>query len=313
MATLKELIEQRIDRLESVPNNLLSKIDKQNEVLFKALLKELNSLDVKDGQIVTSTENLAKVGGIIEKLKDVLFQGEYLEAVKTFATEINSQATLNNQILDKVVGGFEDNELYTATIRSAQKNALLLLDESAIRAELLQPLTDILQNSIVTSASFLDAVETLRQNMTGDKALLQKYAGVYVKDVFSISDRQYAELIARQHQIEFYRYDGGKVDDTRQFCLERRNKIFHEKEIREWARGINTRVGEFLRPAKNPVYVTPQGEDMYWEGEHAGTNSATIFSYVGGWNCQHLLVAVATEFVPEADKQRARDLGFFKP
>lgn len=311
MASLKELIEQRIDRLESVPNNLLSKIDKQNEVLFKTLLKELNSLDVKDGQIVTSTENLAKVGGIIEKLKDVLFGGEYVEAIKEFAVEINKQATLNNDILEKTIGSFEDSEVYNATIKSAQRNSLLLLDESAVNANLLEPLTQILTNSIVNNSSFTDAVEILRQNMTGEAALLSKYAGTYTKDAFAASDRQYSQLVSREHGIEFYRYDGGKVEDTREFCLERRNKIFHENEIKKWGENINTRPGEFIRPAKSPVYTNKNGVKLYWEGENYDTNSATIFSYVGGYFCAHILVPVATEYVPEADIERAISLGFY--
>lgn len=313
MASLKDLIEQRIDRLESVPNNLLTAIDKQNELLFKTILKELNALEVKDGNIVTSTENLARVGAIVERLNEVLFGGDYVDAIKIFATEIAQQASINNQILDKVVGSFEDSELYNATIKSAQRNALLLLDDAAVKAELLQPITDILTNAIVNSASFTDSVETLRHNMTGEAALLTKYARTYAHDSFAAADRQYSQLTAREHNIEFYKYSGGRVDDTRLFCLERVGKTFHAKECEAWGANQNTRPGEFLRPANKPVYINPNGVKLYWEGENYNTTPQTFFSYVAGYNCQHVLLPVATENVSDADINRAIGLGFYRP
>ena len=41
------------------------------------------------------------------------------------------------------------------------------------------------------------------------------------------------------------------------------------------------------------------------------TNSATIFSYLGGYNCQHILQPIATDYVPKEDIERARSLGYY--
>lgn len=312
MATLKELIQQRIGRIESVPAALQSSIEKQDEKLFRAIIEDLATLEQKDGKIVASAENLAKVSAILEKLNQTLFGGDYIDAVKSFASEIQIQAKLNNEILIKTAGTFEDDAVYAAQIKASQKNALLLLDDSAINNNLLQPLGEILTNSIVNGSAYLDAVETLRKNMIGEGALLNKYAGTYVKDAFAISDRQYVQLTAKGHGIEFYKYDGGLISDSREFCVERAGKIFHEKEIAEWGANINTRKGEFLRPAASPVYTTKDGIKLYWEGENYGTNSATIMSFVGGYTCQHVLIPYATEYVPKADIERAISMGYYQ-
>ena len=42
------------------------------------------------------------------------------------------------------------------------------------------------------------------------------------------------------------------------------------------------------------------------------TNGATIFSLAGGYNCNHILLPVATEYVPKADLNRAIALGYYK-
>ena len=70
--TLEELIQQRIDRLENVPDTMLSVVDKESERLFKAALKRLGELETKDGKIVASRGNLAKINTILEDLKQVL-------------------------------------------------------------------------------------------------------------------------------------------------------------------------------------------------------------------------------------------------
>lgn len=310
MTTLEKLIKKRVDRLESIPQNLLTVIDKQNEKLYKAALEQLSKLDSKDGQIVASPKNLAAVSNIIENLKSVLFDGEYLDAIKTFALEIQQQALLNNSILKEVAGSFEDKELYKATIVRSQKNALMLLDENAIRANLLQPLEELLNNSVISKVNIPDAIENLRTSLTGENATLTKYAGQIVRDTFAVSDRQYVKLTAESNKIEFYRYSGGEVDGTREFCAERHGQYFHIKEIEAWGAFENTDPSIFKFPKF--IYETKAGVKIYWAGMNYNTNSGTISSYLGGYECNHVLVPVATQYVNEEVKARAIRLGYFK-
>ena len=102
--TLQQLIQKRVDRLESVPDSLLTVIDKENEKLFQRVLQQLKSLELEDGKVVASKRNLAIVSNIIEELKGALFNGEYVQAIKDFAVEIQAQAKLNNQILEATLG-----------------------------------------------------------------------------------------------------------------------------------------------------------------------------------------------------------------
>lgn len=311
MPTLKQLIEERVERLDSVPASLLSDIDKQNEKVYKQVLKLLGELEVKDGKLVTSTANLAKVTGIINQLKELYLDKDYIDAIKSFAGEIATQATLNNKILQDTVDSFSDEELFKRTTQKAQENALRLLDQSAVENNLVQPISEILNNAVINNLSFVDATELLRQNMTGESAIYAKYANTYIKDAFSTADRQYVQLTARENGIEFYRYSGGVVSDSRVFCEERNNKVFHEAEIRAWGDMKKTR-SEFTRPTSSPIYTTKGGVKIYWEGMNYDTTSSTIFSYIGGYQCNHVLVPIATEYVPKTDKLRAKELGFYQ-
>jgi len=300
---LEKLIQERIDRLESVPEKLITVIDRQEEKLFKQILKDLDGLKIVDGKIEASKDNLAKINSILENLKRTLFGSDYLNAIKEFAGEIGSQAKLNNKILEQTIGTFEDSEMLKATVERSQMNALLLLDEGAVTNTLLQPIAQILTNSIVSNVSFQQAVATLRENMVGEKSLLGRYSKTIIKDAFSISDRQYNQLISKENGIEFYRYDGGKLKTTRYFCCVRSNKIYHYKEISSWG----------SKPSLWNKGDATGCDKLNGGGMNPDTNSSTIFSYLGGYNCQHILVPIATEYVPQSVKNDAQAKGYYKP
>lgn len=307
--SLKDLIKQRINRIDSIPDNLKTVIDDQNEVMFKSILSRLKQLDTEAGKIIASKKNLAVVQSIADDLKKLLFNGDYVDAIAEFASEIGKQADLNDKILESVVGTFTPDELYKSVVQSSQHNALQLLDQNAVSSNFIQSITDILNTAVVSGVSYADAVESLRNSMVGDNAVFSKYAGQIVHDAFAISDRQYVQLTARNHGIEFYRYDGGHIEGTRPFCDERYGQIFHEKEIAAWGDHVNTDAGKFQFPKL--IYTTKAGVKIYWAGMDYDTNSATIFSYLGGYECRHVLVPIATDYVPEVDVTRARRLGYY--
>jgi hypothetical protein len=305
---LRDLINQRVERLDKIPAKLLTVIDKQNESVYKAIISDLNTLETKDGQVVSSQANLAKISAIIEKLRTVLFGKEYVEAIKDFAVEIKTQSELNNRILEEVAGTFEDDELYKSAVRKAQENALSLLDNSAIGQQVLKPMSELFTTSIINQTGYLDLVEKVKMNLTGKDALLSKYAGQIVKDTFAVADRQYVQLTARQHGIEFYRWDGGTVEDSRQFCVERAQGVFHYKEIADWGEGKKTDP-----KFEYPKTVVQRGKSIQgWEGMNYDTNRSTIFSFAGGYQCIHVLIPIATEYVERKWVDRAIRLGFYK-
>lgn len=306
MATLKELIAQRISRLESVPATLQGAIEKQQERVFKQLLKDLSALEIEDGKYVASKSNLGKIAAITEQLKQNLFNKDYLEAIKTFALEIQVQSKLTNKIMTEL-GDFSDKDLYQAVVKRSQQNALLLLDESAIAAEVVQPLSDLLTNSVIGSVGYLDGVESLRTFMVGNNEVsgkLSQYAGTYVKDAFAVSDRNYAKLISDDMGFEFYEWSGGVVKGSRYFCCVRHDNIYHKKEIEEWGRDASF--------WDKPKSAGGECGDKKGGGRNPATNETTIFSYAGGFGCLHIPIPVATKYVPADVIARARAKGYYQ-
>jgi hypothetical protein len=88
MASLEQIVQSTVDRLEEIPDSFIALVNKQNEVLWKELLKALKSLESVNGVIQPTPANLAQVEIIAEKMRQVLAGGEYLEAVADLCRSI---------------------------------------------------------------------------------------------------------------------------------------------------------------------------------------------------------------------------------
>lgn len=103
------------------------------------------------------------------------------------------------------------------------------------------------------------------------------YVQTYVDTGLSVVGRERIAETAKDLGLVWYRYIGGVIQTSRDFCTERDGGYYHESEIEEWA-------------------------DEDWDGKIDGTNSETIFSYCGGWNCRHELIPVHESSVPDSYK-----------
>jgi hypothetical protein len=105
--------------------------------------------------------------------------------------------------------------------------------------------------------------------------------------------------VNEQLDIQWFEYLGGEIPTTRPFCEHREGQIFHRGEIEAWGDGKNSAGISDIR-------------DGSWAGRIEGTDSRSIFTFVGGWNCRHYLVPVPDNKVPETIKARAKAEGFYE-
>lgn len=282
--TLEELIQAKLDRLNTIPDTLISDAEKAQKAVFKALLDALPLLKVQNGAIVADVNNLRNVERIIQSIEAHLLGEDagFLNAATAFTREIAEQANINNQYFRKVFQSFEPAPLYAAITRDSQRKALSLLTQEAVQAQFFQPLRDILTENVKTGARWADVNESLRAYVLGNDEAdgrLLRHTKQVAHDTFAIADRSYTETIATALEVEWYRYVGGTVADTRDFCAQRTGKYFHKDEIRAWA-------------------------SQNWQGKNKATTESTIFNYLAGYNCRHSLLPVSEAIVPESDRKR---------
>jgi hypothetical protein len=116
-------------------------------------------------------------------------------------------------------------------------------------------------------------METLRRFIEGTperKAYLDRYIKQTTNDAVMVFNREYLQTISEDLGLKHYLYQGTIIGDTRQFCQSRAGRFYKKEEVEKWA-------------------------SQSWDGKMAGTNSTTIFSYAGGYNCRHKLWPISEE------------------
>lgn len=296
--SLEALIKEKTKRLEEIPLELQNVVIKQQKAVLDGIVSLLNNLDVKNGQIVISKENLKTIQVISDELKKVYLNDDYLKAVKEFAKEFDKQALLNDKIFKETLGDVETPVASQAYLETAKRGAVTaLIDTNAF----IKPIQSLLENAVVNGASLQDTITSIRTFASGNDLVDSKVL-VYVKqitnDAFAIADRSYSSILSDFLDNDWFYYAGGEIQTTRCFCDKRVGNYYHYLEIESWGRGEN--LGECNIGGGK------------WAGQMAGTNESTIYSYLGGYNCMHSLIPVSESIVPDSDKNRAKKLGFIK-
>lgn len=304
--TVDEIIKEKLSRLNSIPDALITSIERVQRDLYTRTLELLSSLEKKGDVILQTKANLAKIEEIINGLKVALEdpQGQYYDAVKNFTDEMKVQQSLSNDYFVKVFGDSKPSAFAAEVAITTRKQAANLLLGSAVESSFFDPVREQITNSIISGASYKETVKSLRDVVIGDATkdgALQSHVKQIAHDSFAIADRSYSAVIADELGLEWFRYRGSEIKTSRPFCKERHGRFFHKKEIEAFGRGEKT-LG-FQTPDKTG----------HWSGQIPGTNAKTIFNFAGGFSCRHSISPVTIAMVPKADIDRAIAQGFYNP
>jgi hypothetical protein len=301
MADFTKLLKEKNKRLNDIPAEFLTVVEKQQKVILNDIINQLSSLTTVDGKIKINGSNLKEVVKISDELKSIFLNDEYLKAVKEFTGEFVTQANLNDKLIKAGFGEIAESPAAKIYIDIAKKNAINALTTNGIELNYISPLQSILEASVVNGASLSETIASIKlfvDGGEGEVSKILKYASTIANESFVIADRSYTSIIADYLDSEWFYYSGDEIQGTRCFCKERVGHYFHYLEIESWGNGAN--LGDCDLGG---------GE---WAGMIEGTNSATIFSYLGGWRCRHSLMPASEFGIPEEDMQRAINLGFVK-
>lgn len=296
---MKEIILEKNNRLETVPAEYVASLTALQQKHLRKVIEAMNTLDISDSKFVTSSDNLRKLVQVANGLRDVVVDSEFIEILTTFASQMSVQASVNNRYFQAILKDFEVIDLYTDILRQSKTNAVnTLLD--GVDSEFVKPIKDTLERAIVNNSNYTDTLKDIETIVVGNDQVnpkLKTYSETYARQTFAVSDRSYTAAVANELGMDWFWYSGGEWADSRPFCIERNDAYYHRKEIELWGGGTPT-----------PGFSWPQGGT--WKGRIDGTNASTIFTLLGGWNCQHSVMPTSEIVVPEADKKRAKDLGY---
>jgi hypothetical protein len=292
MTAKERLIKKIAQSMEDAPDAFFRGVKKAQREAFAQIVSEIATLATDDaGNLVVGQGNFNKIDGLVKKMRAAYLNPEYSQSIRNFVNSIDATAGITGDLVGIITGeAFVQSPKAAAILSNAKATTFDLLSNAAVD-ESTASFKSILNSSISTGENLQQVIRNVRNNIQGTDEFagrMERYAKQNAYDFYSISNAQYIRQVSEDYGFEFYEYIGVEVKGTRSFCNERNNKIFHKREIQDWA-------------------------NINWEGKMRGTNETTIFAYRGGYNCGHQIIPVATEDVPEDVINRAIAAGFYTP
>lgn len=215
----------------------------------------------------------------------------YQSSIERYLRNVPKIESLNAAYFETISDAFSPNKVF---IKQLQKQAIaytnnILLQDGFV-ANVKTPLADILSQNINTGGSYSGMLDQIRTFIRGNENLdgrLISYSRGILNDTLYQYSRGYQQSVTADLGLEWYRYIGGLVKDSRSFCIERAGKYFHHKEIEAWG-------------------------SLEWQGRNRYTTSSSIFVVAGGYNCSHSIVPVHISIVPEDVIERNIAAGNYK-
>jgi uncharacterized protein with GYD domain len=292
MADFEKLVRDKQKLFDQTPENLATASVKAQRQIWNDVSDLVQSLETdEDGRVAQTQTNIRKIGEIQTALVSAIAGSEYIDAVRTFLGDIDQGARLSDDIAKQIQRSFEPSEVVKQLLEISKQNALQSLLGESMRARVTLPFVEQLTAAVATRSTLSETVKALRTVIEGDKDVdgrLVANVKTVAQTAQAIADRNYSAQVNESVGADWYRYAGSEIDTTRDFCSERHQQYYHKKEIEGWA-------------------------DENWNGKIAETNSRTIFSNAGGWNCRHSIIAVSIRRVPPEVVQRNIANGNYKP
>lgn len=303
-SVLEKLVKDKIKLIESGPNTFYNKVSAEQKRILKEVTELIGDLDTKNGVIQQTQRNLDAIDKIEKKLKKSFYASGYIDAADILVGDLDKVKSLTNDYFKKGFGSIKEATLKKANLlygNNKKQFLQSLIGVTETQVNLFNPIKTNILDAVNNGTTFRELVKNLSTTVVGDEKTegkLQKYAKQIAGDTFSATERNYTKTISEALSIQFYRYVGGELPDTRCFCEERNGQYYHIEEIKSWGRLEN--IGDCNIGGG-------------WAGMIKGTNENNIMTFLGGYNCKHSLIPVSLVLVPMSVINRAIEQGWFKP
>ncbi len=282
----KDFASKLEDIILSSNGELLSALLDIQDKIYSRVLVRLKDLDVDDlGNIKQSAKNRAIAREAGNAFSQALKQSGYLREVETYISIIPKIDLQTENYFRSINDAFKPNRQFMASLQNQTIESLeTQLFNEGLESQIKRPLLDILNQNINSGgqfSGFLDQVKTFIKGNAGIEGRIYKHVRVITMDALFNYARALQQSVTNDLGLVWYYYLGGLIDKSRDFCIERSDRYWHESEVKSWAA-------------------------LDWSGKRPDTTESSIFIYAGGYACRHSIVPVSDSVVPKADLERIK-------
>lgn len=293
---MEELIKQLNDAVERF-NKALSII--QSDVLAEIELI-IKDIKVSNGVIVQDISNLKKINQIKEAIDRVVISPEYQQRVIEFGKAFNTVSDIQAGYFASILEQYTSPRILEEVKKLAIEDTVAALTEAGIQANITDKLAEMLKVNIESGARYSDMVKEIRTFIQGNQETLgamERYAGQVTTDAINQYSATYNKIVSDDLGLEWFVWAGSLVSDSRDLC-ERlvAKKYIHKSEIPAIVKGkIDGKQIPIYKKTGLPYGMIP------------GTNASNFQVRRGGYRCNHLLMPVPAERVPEEIRMRIKE------
>lgn len=245
---IQDIVNKKQDFIDSNRNKLEASVIRMQEKLLNELIEKIiPELDVKDGQILSTSKNLRLIEKLdnfytdfnaINQTKIVKSLGEGLVGLNKFNTNYFNEITLNEvtkKRFDQVNKATKD--LMAVRVGITPQGEIKtggFLDSFVTDRTLLTELKQSVIQNVTGQQSMASFKQSLKDKIIGtDKVSggFEKYYKTFAYDVFQQYDRAYGKQMADEFQMNYAIFQGGIINDSREACIEHDNKVYTRDEI----------------------------------------------------------------------------------
>lgn len=255
----RKFIEQRTGvltrRLTSLETKLFDEI-------FNKLISQL---EVSDGKIISNNQNI-DLASALDKIFKSLNQNEYLQAVKIFGSDLLQLQDLNKTYFNIIEKDQAKIEKITKDVNSIMRKRIGLnskgafeksgyLDRLVNDTALATKLKNTAYKAISSGEGITTFTEKIKLITVGNDNVnggLVKHFEQYAFDTYAQFNRTTAKLYAERLDLRAFVYQGGEIQTSRCFCIERDGKVFTTDEAEKWKSKLNKKCGPIM--AKDATY-----------------------------------------------------------
>jgi hypothetical protein len=275
MATKREqeIIKAKLLIYDTADDELIDGLSTTERAILKAVNGLLNKVDTVDGKLVNNEGTLTFINELNKRIEKIIRDSTLTGKVDAYLKKFQKIDGLNTRLMKEVNGiNIENLNLNPIKTQAIKELSEALTSPQSIKTQMAKPIKDIMFQSVVTGMTLEDAKETLNDFITGGGKRLgsvRRYVSQIARDSLSQYDGLVNAQIAREYELDAYRYVGSLIQDSRPQCV-------------RWVGKAVLKVEEL--PAEL-AWADKNGRGLI-----PGTTPENFPIYRGGYNCRHMAI-----------------------
>lgn len=278
---------KRANLVNEQSDKLTAKIERAQNKLFKYITDSfLPSLETDANEALIPNDKMLFIPSMLDSYYDQFNEEELKPIVSTFASDITKLLKYNQKYYDGVKPSDEHGQIKEsvlgalgisgAVIAGGSLLFNILTDRAAIAA-----IKTVVMAGIGTGLTITSLKIALKETIVSKSGgLIKSLFNERLPDPYVKVDRFIGKKYQVALKLNYAIYQGGTIGTSREFCIERNNKVFSREEIAKFGTSADKWDG-YTDKSKGEF----QGKSAIYDP----------FQDLGGYNCRHFYSWISDE------------------